>query len=193
MKAPGRRPDPTSGAGVNKPPKQLPSYMSGEFFLVAIKVFKIKDREKPCIGPIYLLKHHPVDVQNPVLVEALKPIFREKIGFRLDTEYTLKFTETFQDLWFYQEEIANLAMTAEKADALKPYLQLPLSIMNEIFAGLRFANKKTQQIALGRLQKRIDAVSAKLSSVQLRTKRQYCRISQVPLHKRPVRVQGSKH
>ncbi|QLI71406.1 uncharacterized protein G6M90_00g069670 [Metarhizium brunneum] len=55
-------------------------------------------------------------------------------------------------------------MTAEKTDALKPYLQLLLSVMNEMFAGLRFANKKTQQIALSRLQKRMEAVSAKLSS-----------------------------
>ncbi|KAF5128430.1 hypothetical protein E5D57_009369 [Metarhizium anisopliae] len=78
-------------------------------------------------------------------------------------------------------------MTAEKADALKPYLQLLLTTMNEMFAGLRFANKKTQQIALGRLQKRMGAVSAKLSSVKLRTERRHCRISQVPLHKRPAR------
>ncbi|KID66983.1 hypothetical protein MBR_09310, partial [Metarhizium brunneum ARSEF 3297] len=55
-------------------------------------------------------------------------------------------------------------MTAEKTDALKPYLQLLLSVMNEMFAGLRFANKKTQQIALSRLQKRMEAVSAKLSN-----------------------------
>ncbi|KAK9444651.1 AAA family ATPase [Metarhizium brunneum] len=135
---------PGSYIWVNKPPKQVSSSVAKECDGMAIKVFKIKDRENPCIGGIFPLKYHPVDVQNLVLVESLKPIFREKIGSRLDTEYT----EPLQDLWFYQEEIANLAMTAEKADALKPYLQLLLTTMNEIFAGLRFANKKIQQIGL---------------------------------------------
>ncbi|KJK82421.1 hypothetical protein H634G_02615 [Metarhizium anisopliae BRIP 53293] len=154
---------PGSYIWVNMPPKELSRSVAKECDGVAIKVFKIKGREKPCIGGIYPLMYHPVDVHNPVLVESLKPIFEEKIGSRLDTEYTLTYTEPFQDLWFCQGEIANLAITAEKADALKPYLQLRLSIMNEIFVGVRFANKKIEQIALGRLQKRIDAVSAKLS------------------------------
>jgi hypothetical protein len=136
---------PGSYIWVNMPPKQLSSSAGREFDGVAIKVFKIKGREKPCIGGIYPLKYHSVDVQNPVVVESLKPILREGIGSRLDTEYTLTFTESFQDLWFCQEEIANLAMTAENADALKPYLQLPLTTMNEIFAGLRFAYKTSSR------------------------------------------------
>ncbi|KAG8427503.1 hypothetical protein J3459_006680 [Metarhizium acridum] len=97
---------------------------------------------------IYPLKYHSVDVQNPALVEPLKRILRDMMGSWLDTEYKLTFTEPLPDLWFCQEEIANLAMAAENADALKPYLQLPLTIMNEIFAELRFVYKKIQKAAL---------------------------------------------
>lgn len=144
----GPRSVPGTYVWVNKPPRQLSTSAAREYDGVAIRVFKVKDKEKPCIGGIWPLKYWSIEVQNPTLVEELKPILRNKMGSRLDTEYKLTFSEPFQDLWFCQEEIANLATTAKNATVLKPYLQLLLNIMDEMFGELRFTHKKFQQTGL---------------------------------------------
>lgn len=144
----GPKSTPGSYVWVNKPPRQLSSSAAREYDGVAIKVFKVKNRGKPCIRGARPLKYFSIDVQNPALVEALKPILREKIGSRLDTEYKLTFAEPFQDLWFCQEEIANLQTSAENLPTLKPYLQLLLDLMDDMFSELRFKYKKIQQTAL---------------------------------------------
>lgn len=144
----GPKSTPGSYAWVNKPPKQLSSSAAREYDGVAIKVFKVKNRDKPCIGGTWPLKYFSIDVQNPALVEAFKPILREKTGSRLDADYKLTFSEPFQDLWFCQEEIENLRTTAENLVTLKPYLDLLLNVMDDMFSELRFTYKKIQQTGL---------------------------------------------
>lgn len=132
---------------VNKPPKALPASTAREYNDVAIKVYKVKDREKDCIAGVLPLKFHRIDVQNPALVDALKPIIRNRIGSRMDSMQMLTFEEPFENLYFCQDDISELQATAD-AVTLKPYLELLIGVMDEALAEIRYEFKKMQQTGL---------------------------------------------
>ncbi|KAH8168819.1 ATPase family associated with various cellular activities (AAA) domain-containing protein [Sarocladium implicatum] len=121
---------------VDYPPKQISKAASRAQDRVAIRVFKIKDRDKPCIQGRYPLKFHKIDIQNSLLVTALEPIL-QKENVKLDTNETAMFLFPFRPLWFCQEEIHNLWRSKAEDEPIKPYLELLLRLLDEVFADMR--------------------------------------------------------
>lgn len=142
-----RNSNPPSFEWVDYPPKQLSKSAARVQERVAIKVFKIKDREKPSIGGRFPLRYHNVEIQNPALVAALEPILKkEKV--LLDVNEPAKFTYPFRPLWFCQDEIMALYKNTDSADPLKGYLQLLIRVMDEMFAEMRTKRRHLQSSGL---------------------------------------------
>lgn len=132
---------------VDYPPKQLSKSAARAQDRVAIRVYKVKDREKACLGGRFPLKYHQIDVQNPLLVAALEPIVKkEKV--HLDVNETATFKEPFRPLWFCQEEIMELHKRTDSNGPLKGYLHLLLRLMDDMFGEMRVKRKHLQSSGL---------------------------------------------
>lgn len=125
---------------VDYPPKQLSKSAARAHDRVAIRVYKIKDRSKPCIAGRYPLKYHSVEVQNPALLAALAPIL-EKENVLLDVNETFTFKEPFNALWFCQDDIMSLHRKTGNTDPLKAYLKLLIAAMDDMFGEMRIKKK----------------------------------------------------
>lgn len=132
---------------VDYPPKQLSKSAARAQDRVAIKVFKIKDREKPCIAGRYPLKFHKIEVQNPLLVAALEPILKKE-SVKLDINETASFEYPFRPLWFCQEDLRTLEKTLAEGDGVKGYLRLFLRLLDEMFAEMRIKRRHLQASGL---------------------------------------------
>ncbi|KAH6970897.1 P-loop containing nucleoside triphosphate hydrolase protein [Ilyonectria sp. MPI-CAGE-AT-0026] len=132
----GRNSNATHFEWVDYPPKQLSKSAARAQDRVAIKVYKVKDREKPCVGGRFPLKYHQIEVQNPMLVAALEPILKKENVY-LDVHDTAEFSEPFRGLWFCQDEIKELYRQTPVDNALKGYLQLFLRILDDMFGEMR--------------------------------------------------------
>lgn len=121
---------------VDYPPKQPSLTAKKAQDRVAIKVYKIKDRHKPCMQGRYPLKFHKIEIQSPLLVNALEPIV-QKENVKLDVNETAEFSFPFRPLWFCQEEIYELWKNTPEGDQIKAYLQLLLKLMDDMFAEMR--------------------------------------------------------
>lgn len=102
----------------------------------AIAVYKIKDYDKEVISGRYPLKYHRIDVQNPLLVNALEPILKKE-GLHLDVHNIAIFKEPFRPLWFCQDAIKDLYHQTERDDPVKGYMQLLLRVLDECFHDLK--------------------------------------------------------
>lgn len=58
------------------PPKQLNKKVSRAYDRVAMKVYKVRDPEKPTIAGRTPLKIHVVEIQSPILVTSLKDVVK---------------------------------------------------------------------------------------------------------------------
>ena len=132
---------------VDYPPKQLSKSAARAQDRVAIKVFKCKDRDKPCLGGRFTLKYHEIEIQNPLLVEALETILKKE-NFHLDINEPASFEEPFRQLWFCQEDILALQKRTEASDPLKGYLTLLLKLLDDVFADLRVKRRHLQSSGL---------------------------------------------
>lgn len=121
---------------VDYPPKQMSKAASRAQDRVAIKVYKIKDRSKPCIQGRYPLKFHKIEIQSPILVSAMEPIVKKE-NVNLDVNETAEFAYPFRPLWFCQEDFYELWKNKPDGDQVKAYLQLLLKLMDEMFAEMR--------------------------------------------------------
>ncbi|PHH85643.1 hypothetical protein CDD83_135 [Cordyceps sp. RAO-2017] len=143
----GRNSSPSHYEWVDYPPKQLSKAAARVHDRVAFKVYKVKDRDKPCIAGRFPLKFHRVEIQNPTLVAALEPILRRE-NVHLDVNEVAQFREPFRPLWFCQEDIADLHRAADAAAPLKSYLRLLMRIMDDMFADLRTKRRHLQASGL---------------------------------------------
>ncbi|KAH6880065.1 P-loop containing nucleoside triphosphate hydrolase protein [Thelonectria olida] len=132
----GRNSDSTHFEWVDYPPKQLSKSAARAQDRVAIKVYKIKDREKQCVGGRFPLKYHQIEIQNPQLVAALEPILKKENVY-LDVHDTADFTQPFRGLWFCQDEIKALYRETAAEDSLKGYLHLLLHLLEDMFSDMR--------------------------------------------------------
>lgn len=132
----GRNSSATHYEWVDYPPKQLSKSAARAQDRVAIKVFKIKDRDKACVAGRFPLKYHSIEVQNPQLVKALEPIMKKEDVY-LDVHDTATFTEPFRSLWFCQDEIKDLYRQTSSEDSVKGYLQLLLRVIDDIFGEMK--------------------------------------------------------
>ena len=143
----GRNSSPSHYEWVDYPPKQLSKSAARVHDRVAFKVYKVKDRDKPCMAGRFPLKYHRIEVQNSTLVAALEPILKKE-NVHLDVNEVARFKEPFRELWFCQEDIIALHKSADNASPLKSYLKLLLRIMDEVFAELRTKRKHVQMSGL---------------------------------------------
>ncbi|KAH7131505.1 P-loop containing nucleoside triphosphate hydrolase protein [Dactylonectria estremocensis] len=142
----GKNSSPPTYDWVDYPPKQLSKAAARAQDRVAIKVYKIKDLDKPCVAGRFPLKYHKVEVQNPMLVAALEPILKKENLF-LDVHDTASFSAPFRPLWFCQDEIKDLYRQTAADQALKGFLQLFLRILDDMFSELR--NKRRHLLQEG--------------------------------------------
>jgi sRNA-binding protein len=134
---------------VDYPPKQLSKSATRAQERVAIKLYKIKDREKPCIAGRYPLKYYMIEVQNSTLVAALEPILKKE-AMNLDINEPAKFEEPFSPLWFCQDDIIALYKATDDAKPLKQYLKLFVRVLDDMFGEMRI--KKKHQLASGLIE-----------------------------------------
>lgn len=127
---------------VDYPPKQLSKAAAKAQDRVAIKVYKVKDTEKPVIGLRFALKYHQIEVQNPTLVAALEPILKKQ-DVHLDVNNIATFKSPFHELYFCYEDII-AAYRDTKDEALRGYLHLFIRTLNDLFGDLRIKKKQLQ-------------------------------------------------
>jgi hypothetical protein len=122
------------------PPKQVPESTAKARDRVAIRVYKVRDLEKSAISGRYPLKYHRVDIQNPLLLNALEPIVKKE-NIHLDVHDVAIFKEPFRPLWFCQDEIRHLYKETKQGDPLKGFLQLFLRALDEIFRDIKIKRR----------------------------------------------------
>ncbi|KAK5651959.1 hypothetical protein OQA88_11501 [Cercophora sp. LCS_1] len=124
---------------VDYPPKQISNRVAKAQNRVAIKVFKIKDTDKPVVMGRYSLRYHQIEVQNPLLVGALADILKSQ-DMHLDVNENANFFHPFRELYFaYDDIVAKLrALETEKdGAALRPFMQLFVKLLDDMFAETR--------------------------------------------------------
>ena len=143
----GRNSSPSHYEWVDYPPKQLSKSAARAQDRVAIKVYKIKDREKPCVAGRFPLKYHSIEIQNPMLVAALESILKKENVY-LDVHDTAEFTEPFRPLWFCQDDIRDLYRKTNPEDQLKGYLQLMLRVLEDMFGEIKIKRRHLMENGL---------------------------------------------
>jgi hypothetical protein len=72
----GKNSSPSYFDWVDSPPRQMSKKAAKAQDRVAIKVYKIKDMDKPVVAGTFALKFHMLQIQSPVLVGALKDLVK---------------------------------------------------------------------------------------------------------------------
>lgn len=121
---------------VDYPPKQLSKTAARAQDRVAIKLYKVKDKDKPVISGRWALKYHRIDIQNPALVAALEPILKKE-ECHLDANETATFTEPFRPLYFCQDQIVAKYRSLADGDALKPFMHLLVKVLDDVFSDVK--------------------------------------------------------
>ncbi|KAL2265097.1 hypothetical protein VTJ83DRAFT_6197 [Remersonia thermophila] len=124
---------------VDYPPRQMSKSVAKAQDRVAIKVFKIKDREKPVISGRYSLCYHQVEIQNPQLVAAVAEILKKQ-DVHIDVRENAVFQHPFQDLYFGYDDMAAKhqdLLDKDPSNPLRPFLLLFLRLLDDIFAETR--------------------------------------------------------
>ncbi|KJR86328.1 AAA family ATPase [Sporothrix schenckii 1099-18] len=124
------------------PPRQLSKSASKVQDRVAIKLYKIKDKNKPVLDGRFAMKYHQIDIQSPLIVQALAPILRDREDHHLDPDETATFHAPFRPLYFCYDAIVDklraLQPQTEPADAaLHPFLKLLVCVLDQLFAEVR--------------------------------------------------------
>jgi hypothetical protein len=132
---------------VETPPKQMSKKAARAQDRVAIKVYKVKDMERPVVAGTFALKFHMLEIQSPVLVAALKDIVKKEDVYLEATEVAT-FKAPFRPLWFCTEQILALQKNTSDGTVLKDHLSLLLRLMGEIFGGMRTHLKHLQSSGL---------------------------------------------
>ncbi|KXJ90336.1 hypothetical protein Micbo1qcDRAFT_149249 [Microdochium bolleyi] len=128
---------------VDYPPRQPSKKAALAQGRIAFRLYKVKDMSKPCINGKYALKHHMIDVQNPALVAALKPIL-EKEDVHLDPSELASFSAPFRPLYFCYDEIVAKCSSLEAGDPLRPFMLLFIKVLDEVFSDVRHKKKSLQ-------------------------------------------------
>ncbi|KAK2043683.1 ATPase [Colletotrichum somersetense] len=131
---------------VDFPPKQMSKKAAESQDRPAIKVYKIKDLEKPVIGGRFSLTYHQISIQNPTLVAALEPILKKE-DFHIDPNDTATFEAPFRPLFFCYDDILDLYRTTDDA-SLKGYLQLLVRTLDDVLGETREKKRKLQSSGL---------------------------------------------
>jgi hypothetical protein len=119
---------------VETPPKQLKKKIAIAYDRVAIKIYKVKDDNQPTISGHTPFKIYRVQLQSPILVEAIMDIVKEENVFLEATEVAT-FDTPFKPLYFCYDKIMALHRKCEEDTALRQHLNLLVQVMNDMFGG----------------------------------------------------------
>nr|XP_036582506.1 Vacuolar protein sorting-associated protein 4B [Colletotrichum truncatum]KAF6791210.1 Vacuolar protein sorting-associated protein 4B [Colletotrichum truncatum] len=131
---------------VDFPPKQLSKKAVLSQDRPAIKVYKIKDLEKPVIGGRFSLTYAQIIIQNPGLVSALEPILKKE-DVHLDPTDAATFQAPFRPLYFCYDEILSLYKTTSDS-SLKDYAQLLVRTLDDMLGETREKKRRLQASGL---------------------------------------------
>lgn len=131
---------------VDYPPKQLSRSAAKSQDRVAIKVYKVRDLEKPALGGRFSLKYFRIDIQNPQLVAALEDILKKE-DLHLDVNEIASFREPFRPLYFCYDDIVAKYKRLVEGDALKTHMLLLIKVIDDLFSDIR--TKKKNLLASG--------------------------------------------
>jgi hypothetical protein len=132
---------------VEFPPRQMSKKAALKLDRIGIKVYKIKDLSKPVISGKFALKYHMLEIQNPNLVAALKPIVKKE-GVYLEESEVAVFREPFRALYFGADEISALHASTLESNPLKQQLLLLLKVMGDIFGQTKTLVRNLQSSGL---------------------------------------------
>jgi hypothetical protein len=121
---------------VDYPPKQLSKSAAARQDRVAIKVFKVKDGDKPVISGRSPLKYYSVVVQTPPLVAILADVLK-KYGTHIDANETATFAEPFKPLYFGYDDIVAKYKGLADDNAVKPFMLLFIRLVDDILGETR--------------------------------------------------------
>ncbi|KAK4216493.1 ATP-dependent zinc metalloprotease YME1L1 [Rhypophila decipiens] len=121
---------------VEYPPKQLSKSAAKAQNRVAIKVYKIKDDEKPVYAGHYALRYHMIEVQNLLLVGELVSIMRDQ-NLHLDSNEAATFKYPFSQLYFGYDNIVARHGELKEDEPVKPFMLLMIKLLDDIFAEAR--------------------------------------------------------
>jgi len=130
------------------PPRQISKSAAKAQDRVAIKVYKVKDKDKPVISGRFALCYHRIDIQNPLLIAALEPILKKE-DVHLDANEVAVFNAPFRSLFFSYDEIAEKHRALATDDPLWPFTNLLLRVLDDVFLEVRA--KRRQLIPKGLL------------------------------------------
>jgi hypothetical protein len=126
-----------------KPPRQVSKKVARANDGVAIKVYKIKDLDKPVVSGRFALKYHMIEIQSPLLVNALSGIVKDQ-DVHLEPSETATFHHPFRPLYFCSDKIMQLYNKVDDGSVLKQHLSLLLRVMGDLFAGVHNHVKNLQ-------------------------------------------------
>ncbi|KAK2000984.1 ATPase [Colletotrichum falcatum] len=132
---------------VDSPPRQMSKKAAESQDRPAIKVYKIKDAEKPVIGGRFSLTYHQITIQNPALVAALEPILKKE-DFHIDPSDAATFEAPFRPLFFCYDDILDLCRTTADDGPLRPYLQLLVRTLDDVLGETREKKRRLQASGL---------------------------------------------
>jgi len=123
------------------PPRQISKSAAKAQDRVAIKIYKVKDKDQPVISGHFALCYHRIDVQNPLLIAALEPILKKEDVY-LDSHEVAVFKAPFRSLYFSYDEIAERHHGLTANDPLRPFTNLLLRVLDDVFAEIRTKRKQ---------------------------------------------------
>ncbi|KAK3381694.1 hypothetical protein B0H63DRAFT_396910 [Podospora didyma] len=121
---------------VDYPPKQMSKAAARAQDRVAIKLYKVRDTEKPVVSGRFALKTFRVDVQNPQLVAALAEILKKE-NEHIEPTDTATFREPFRSLFFCYDDIVAHHRSLADGDQLKTHVLLLIKVLDDVFSELR--------------------------------------------------------
>lgn len=125
---------------VDYPPKQLSKNAAKSQDRVAIKVYKVRDLEKPALSGRFSLKYFRIDIQNPQLVASLEEILKKE-DVHLDVNEIATFREPFRPLYFCYDDIVAKYKRLLEGDVLKPHMLLLIKVLDDVFSEIRIKRK----------------------------------------------------
>ncbi|TDZ72081.1 Fidgetin-like protein 1 [Colletotrichum trifolii] len=131
---------------VDYPPKQLSKKAAQNQDRPAIKIYKIKDLDKPVNGGRFSLEYHSIVIQNAALVVALEPILKKEDVYLEPTE-AATFAAPFRPLYFCYDDIISLYKHGEDSP-LEAYLQLLVRTLDDMLSETRERTRRLQASGL---------------------------------------------
>ncbi len=132
---------------VDYPPKQLSKSAAKAQDRVAIKLFKVKDLEKPVVKGRYSLKYLAIEIQNLNLVAALGPILKNE-EVNLDLNSPAHFEAPFRPLYFCYDRIVTKYKSLPQEDTLKKFMLLLIRVLDEVFEEVRLKKQSLLESGL---------------------------------------------